>query len=706
MSIWVEDADVIQMETKKVLDLVCKNDSVTNALGENILGIAGIKGLGKTYLLKVKRKLSEDKSIKCIPFNRMCDTIDDSIAINQTLMSYLKSFEIWVKLWKLSIGIAILSDKDNRSIKERVKKRTAKNETFQELLSIDNSDCYPSVIMNEMLMKDKSEFVCILNEIETVLHELSSFQYPINVFIDKIDQGFSDFTKVFKKKDMNLPRNASIWQFAQFSLANASYSIYTNCNRHIKVYYTIRQEALLDSHLINPHMSRNINAFIVSLKYTKDDFQKMFERYIKCEDRDYLIMPEKQMDDPEMAFLGTKSITISGRNERVFDYIYRHTLKRPCDLQTICNELSGTSKKNQIDFLDSVHKSSSRIFDSYMAELSDFLACTTTELEEVIRSVSGNVINTNLMRLICALHYSKNNPSYSCNQDCKSCNSLQPFSILYNIGLIGINNNGIQEFADVGNSLLQHNQHNLPASDYYYLHPCLSRKIESIRTRSGFRFDWCPYVECGHRNHTAFQKRDMDNYCLQLGKTFRSEQVFVSSTCDNEDVKNARKTIRETLNHKYLAPIMSEHSDFDIINANNVHSHDLCIDELLKCGSMIFVISERYGGIYKGIKYIDLRDSIKRDSKGKIKEPSISLMEFYAAVKNGLKYYVFLSKELHERIINNKTITESDRVDERVVTQFNFINHLKGIQGVVGNWISMYTDEEDLKRRVINLRFE
>ena len=81
-------------------------------------------------------------------------------------------------------------------------------------------------------------------------------------------------------------------------------------------------------------------------------------------------------------------------------------------------------------------------------------------------------------------------------------------------------------------------------------------------------------------------------------------------------------------------------------------------------------------------------------------------MEFYTAVKNGLKYYVFLSEDLYKRIIHNEEIAKSDQIDERIVSLYKFINHLKGKQGIVGNWISIYKNEEDLKRRAINLRFE
>jgi len=59
-------------------------------------------------------------------------------------------------------------------------------------------------------------------------------------------------------------------------------------------------------------------------------------------------------------------------------------------------------------------------------------------------------------------------------------------------------------------------------------------------------------------------------------------------------------------------PIMSEKNNFPI-NASElqgVHSHDYCIDKLLECGSVIFIIGTEYGGEYAGKKYKKLQQEI------------------------------------------------------------------------------------------------
>ena len=446
MSIWVQDADAISSLSEEVLNLVCINKCVKEALSSDRLGISGIKGLGKTYLLKVKRRKLESTSADCLPLYRLCDIVDDTIDINYELDSYLKSIDAWTKLWKFSIGIAILSTDSNKSIRKQI---CIKDPSLKRFFK-DNNCCQASIVLSELLNEGRQELSEILGRsLNFVNYALTRVENATYYFIDKVDQSFSNYTAVFNCKDKDLPRNASFWQYAQYALAKAAYSIYTQ-NRSIKVYFTIRDEALLDSHLILPDMHRNISALIVSLHYSKDDIRKMFEKYIEYEEDEYLVAPEKQNDDPEAAFFGSNTIETNGQSERVFDFIYRHTMRRPCDLQAICTSLSLLSNSmlsNPTVVVSTVIATSSQIFDSYLSELSRFMSCTRDDLAAVYMSVGGNIVTPELMRLVCAQHHMQPELVRRCNSNCRSCNSLQPFSILYNIGLIGCLKDNSQVFS-------------------------------------------------------------------------------------------------------------------------------------------------------------------------------------------------------------------------------------------------------------------
>lgn len=79
-------------------------------------GISGIKGQGKTFLLKAKRKRIQARdgdSILMMPKDSvMIDTFDSDIRIDSGKHNYLSSYTNWVSLWKLAIMVTILQHPD------------------------------------------------------------------------------------------------------------------------------------------------------------------------------------------------------------------------------------------------------------------------------------------------------------------------------------------------------------------------------------------------------------------------------------------------------------------------------------------------------------------------------------------------------------------------------------------------------------------
>lgn len=126
---------------------------------------------------------------------------------------------------------------------------------------------------------------------------------------------------------------------------------------------------------------------------------------------------------------------------------------------------------------------------------------------------------------------------------------------------------------------------------------------------------------------------------------------------------------------------------------------------MLKCKSVVFLIGESYGGIYTGDKYTVERDEIihRVQEAGKDLQPSISLMEYYVARRNGLVCYAFISKELASKIDD----ANDSSINKNIKNEVKFINHIKvGDEEVIrGNWMSAYTDDSDLMERISRLRF-
>ena len=106
----------------------------------------------------------------------------------------------------------------------------------------------------------------------------------------------------------------------------------------------------------------------------------------------------------------------------------------------------------------------------------------------------------------------------------------------------------------------------------------------------------------------------------------------------------------------------------------------------------------RYGSTYSGELYKDFLDNIREESNDKIKNPSISFMEYYVARKMGKRIYVFVDetvyneKQIYSHVIKGNTIYDpvfADKVD--IFHIINFITHQK-----VDNWFRLYSDLHNL----------
>lgn len=714
MCVWVEDADKLVVDSHE-LAIVFSNRKVRSFLNSrDSLGVSGIKGQGKTFLLKVKRKKVEESCPNCIPQNMLVDTIDSAIKIDDSLWKLLADYNSWVKLWKAALCITIIGYISDTMPDEELHIPENLNATTNELCKMKNKNAQPSVILNMLLQMNIREVMRIFDDIPLLANIIAGMNKSIFVFIDKIDQGFSGYARNYNKDSIasHRSRNASIWQYAQFGLAEAAYDIYCIGTHHVKVYFTIRQEAMIDCEKMNSDKARNILSYITTLFYSKSDLKAMYELYISNEDDANLVLKDYKENDPSMAFLGIKRIThgyIDNQEEPVFDYIYRHTMQRPCDIMRICRALYLGGKDIEIsEIRHIINHESNAIFSMYIRELSDFIPITVDTIFSMAKMINSNILSLDYMKEVCAIVNKEIGNTWSCNNVCQQCNNLQPFSILYNLGLIGVvkrnpaDKSPRQSFMNIGNSILGLNVHCLSESDYYFVHPALANYARDSRFNKGMNYwsneqviigDGCEFVVSDKRALASFIRRAID----QLKK----EKVFVSSTID--DLKEKRQVIQQTLVSRGFHPVMSEMHDFDITDAQRRHSHDHCIDELLKCKSVVFLIGESYGGEYKGIKYVkECNEIIEEVNKaGKKIAPSISLMEFYMARKKKLTCYAFISKTLETRIYD----PQDKSVNESIKNEVKFINHLKEGNGIKGNWISAYTDVDDLIRRIDSIKF-
>lgn len=710
MCVWVEDADKLELDSKE-LGIVFENKAIASYLNSrSSLGLAGVKGQGKTFLIKVKRKrIEENVSRLCLPKNNMVDVLDSSFHIDRSLFNFLIDYNIWVDLWKYAICAAIISYPNFAEMYD-LEKIGLKKGTI-EILNMDNSNYAPTFYLKRMLCMNVHELKVTLEDTGRLFELIKEIRQSVYVFFDKLDQGFSRYAKNFNK-DSRMPsrsRNASFWQYAQYSLAEASYDIFANTAHHIKILYTIRQEALIDAEFLNKDKVRNINSYITRLEYSKSDLKDMYRKYIANEEDKNLVEATCKLSEPSKAFVGVEELQhgyIPDTKENLFDYMYRHSFKRPYDIMKICRTLYFSANLTIKDIRHIVNKEANELLSLYLHELEIFLPCELTEIDRVIKMMTGNILNLRLMKAICDTFNFENSVDevWQCNQECNHCASLQPFSILYNLGLIGYLHKHeadlypYEEFRNIGNSILELNTHTLPCSEYYFMHPALSNKARDSRNEIGLSFEMNEIMLIGDG---CEMQKDLEvkvkRFVRRCHRKFCKERIFISSTIF--DLEEERKNVREYLKERGLHPIMSDHNDFNLSDTQQGHSHDCCIDEMIKCGSLIFILGREYGGVYKGDKYDMYKEEIIKYSHGKIKNPSISLMEYYIAQKKRIKCYAFVHKNIDD--MNYRNALSDDMKNE-----IDFLNHFS-VDGskIRGNWISRYSSCADLLLLVKNIKF-
>lgn len=740
MCVWTEDADVIRFGEKS-LKIVYKNQVIKDFLESNrVFGISGTKGQGKTFLLKVKRsrfqgEIEDDEEslpITCFPMNMMTDTLDNAITnqslnnnnfiVNKSLNAFLKDYRVWVQMWKVSIAVAIITSKEFSHLYTDKDYKNL-NRISKNLLTLSNPKSRPCIIFAHLFNLDIKDFTIVMEDANCFMHLLDKISSAVYVFIDKVEQAFSaDIERYASQKNTIYQQNISYWQYAQYSLADASYQLFT-FNIHIKVFYTIRHEALLDAANLTPNTCQNIESYLRELVYTKEDIFEMFKIYIENEDDENLCLPKERCNNPEKAFFGLDTIKhayVQNTNEKIFSYLYRHSLRRPRDVMAICRALYlKNPKKLTLQIIrHTINEISNSVLKNYLKEVAPFITCDDKEIYRLLKCMNTNFFDFNYIQYVCQRYNIYHTKNDKCHKNCRSCKNAHPFSTLYNIGLIGCLKNSLanpiyaQHFLPLGDSKLKISEYDLPNSPLYCLHPCLCDVSRNSRNYMHHNFETCNEVICGEGIITPDDKiLKITNSLQERIQEMNKEKIFISSTI--HDLSKERNAIKKTLFKEGYYPVLSESDEFRYA-PNDVDSHDHCIDELLKCNKMIFIIGERYGGKYFGEDYQSYVEEIEKESKKIITEPSISLMEFYAAKKNNLEYYVFVKKNVldQQRLYNekkkNKETIDSDSFtcDLEIFNVINFVNHIQRNGKRAGNWFIPFRTIPDLKTRLNQIPFE
>ncbi len=202
LSIWLPDAEFATGRQTR-FNSFTKTEIIEQYLSDHNsqLGIASVKGIGKTFLLQVKRVRCAAK-YRCLP---LCEkpALENNWATEKIIFdSYApfktkNVFDDLVMLWKFSICCYVINnEKDNMS--EKLIKNAGKElpESVMSLL-IDSINKKLNTLMNNIVNWDRWYYICqkYYNNVKNICQQIVEKRKEQNIrkkriaiFIDKIDQ--------------------------------------------------------------------------------------------------------------------------------------------------------------------------------------------------------------------------------------------------------------------------------------------------------------------------------------------------------------------------------------------------------------------------------------------------------------------------------------------------------------------------------------
>lgn len=484
--------------------------------------IVAPKGLGKTYLLKVKSQLfRESKSgYKFIPHNSLCEKFtNNDFSFSQKDLTKFNDIGIWKKTWEIALYTLILKSFNEAEIPKDIKNIIGKAGSLAEIIGTLLQSRNRIVNLHNLVASDLKPTVRKLKE------ESSANQ--VAIFIDNIDEAFDEFVGYNAKNGSHL--SANIWINAQLSILFVAKDI-CSINRHVKIFLTIRSEAYNNNQ--DPQRLQ-LDDISVILKYTKQQIKEIFFQNI-------LLTPQKDLAAPNndnliTRFLGYDKIKhkfVEDRygnkiEESFFDFMYRHTYGRPREIvlmgRSIVERVSS-NERHKTDFVGTVvNDISYELFEQLKREI---IPIFEDEIfEELSKRVEHNVIRHNEVETI--------------NKEVnREFNFNDVFSYFYRLGLIGIvdnvtdGNGGYkkQTFLPVGQYTLLEDK--IPICDFYVLHPTINKKMKQTHDVGyydrfniiGYENKFNPQIQKVLENHLHFGL-DRDSITVMLPELSHSKCI-------------------------------------------------------------------------------------------------------------------------------------------------------------------------------------
>jgi hypothetical protein len=528
MRAWTVDADDIQIADDLDVTLLHRTSWIESFLEQKRSDqfiVTATKGFGKTLLLKAKRISYGDGGTTCIPDNGLLDKpIGDKVFNAGMIALYGESTDNWKRVWLISIAVAVLK---RLGMVDGLKV----NSQLHALIVNPNLSGVIDHFVNLLDFERGALFRSASETDSQLIPRIRNISSPVAIFIDSIDEYFNKHitTRVTTRPSHAGELSPNVWYFSQMGLVEVAYQL-RRVSHQLKVFVAVRKEAFAKFDETTS-MAQQYRGSTVDIVYSPASLREIFISNVRRETPRNLVDPGQLKSNPLTAFFGTDLVTHdhTGEREDVFEYLCRHTLRRPRDFMTVGRKLSQLSpeeRRREHALKNAVHEAATAIAREYINEIHPYLG--GIDLYALFRLIDRNV----LTRAECEAIFLEYAIAMGTPHE-----PPHVFSALFRAGLLGwvdvdlVTGRMVQKFLLPGERAFEHGD-SLPESVRYLIHPVLTSLIGEanpsyVRNRDRMHEigSGRPWIEHNGDELLCAVRADILHFSAFLGDAARESQV-------------------------------------------------------------------------------------------------------------------------------------------------------------------------------------
>jgi hypothetical protein len=445
--------------------------------------VSARKGIGKTLLLKAKRHFMESVagdsgSFQCFPKNALVEkhgAVHPIYTKNQA--AFWSDYAFWRDVWVISIAFGTLNYLRLHNDYKIVGVEQIRSAYIRDVLS-NNLQKFVVDFMAEILGLQVSEFTALRDDYQRiVLPQYRSAHHQVALFIDNVDEFLHVLSHEGEDRAVYKQINRNAWYLGQIALARAIHDLH-GVNPHVRIYASIRKEAISPSAMstYKETIATQVRGRVFEISYSENDLRNIFALNVDLEEDDHNVDPGT--DDPIERFLGTDNLTIdhayTGRQEPVFQFLLRHSFRRPRDLMAFGRAISAVPAptRNSRKVKEAVFEEARKLTIEYLSEIRPLT--DLPDEDELFKLIPRNMLTMDDLRRIATRYAAAKG----------AAGDAHPFCALYRVGLLGYvrsdeKGQARQTFLSLGDMDLNKDGI-LPTASTFLVHPALDDAIAHV----------------------------------------------------------------------------------------------------------------------------------------------------------------------------------------------------------------------------------